>query len=74
MASSPTVVPEQGLTYPPLVVADKLLARMLHSCYGSVERTKTTVDNYVTITTHAPEIFGNRAALDQRFQSQMKIM
>lgn len=56
------------------MVADKLLARMLHSCYGSVERTKTTVDNYVTITTHAPEIFGNRAALDQRFHSQMKIM
>lgn len=54
--------------------ADKLLARMLHSCYGSVERTKSTVDNYVTITTHAPEVFGNRAALDRRYRSQIDIM
>ena len=47
---------------------------MLYSCLGSVERTKTAIDNYLTITTHGPDVFGSLAALDERYHTAMRVM
>ncbi|KAF5284628.1 hypothetical protein FQA39_LY16986 [Lamprigera yunnana] len=36
------------------------LIQFLHSCFYSLEKTKVTIDNYYTIKTESPEIFGKK--------------
>ena len=46
----------------------------LHSCYYRLEATKTTIENYYTIRTHAPEIFSKRDPLGKDIQEALKTM
>lgn len=53
-------------------ITEEQLALFLHSCYYRIEPTKSTIDNYFTIRTHAPEIFGNRDPTSKETKEALK--
>ncbi|XP_067015756.1 alpha-tocopherol transfer protein-like [Anabrus simplex] len=55
-------------------LTDEQLVPFLHSNYYSLEKTKTTIENYFTIRTHAPDMFLNRDALDPAVKKHLSII
>lgn len=55
-------------------ICDEQVVMMLHSCYYRLEPTKTTIENYFTIRTHAPEIFAKRDPFGKDVQEALKTM
>ena len=44
----------------PQSISNEQILMFLHSCCDSIEQTKTKIDSFYTIRTHAPEIFTDR--------------
>lgn len=54
--------------------SDEEVVLFLHSCYYRLEATKTTIENFFTIRTHAPEIFSKRDPFANDVQETFKTM
>lgn len=53
---------------------DKLIAKFLHCCDNSLERTKSTIDLFFCLRADAPEFFTDRDPEDQKIQNILKLM
>ncbi|XP_019875877.2 alpha-tocopherol transfer protein [Aethina tumida] len=55
------------------VISDEYIFLFLHACYYQTEKTKTSIENYFTIRSNNPLIFGNRDAYCDRMKVIMDL-
>ncbi|XP_065201065.1 alpha-tocopherol transfer protein-like [Planococcus citri] len=55
-------------------ISEQQVIMFLHSCYYRLEATKTTIENFFTIRTYAPEIFSKRDPFEKDVQESLKTM
>lgn len=54
-------------------ISDEYILLFLHTCSYSVEKAKTTIENYFTIRANNPAIFDNRDVYSERIQAILNL-